>query len=77
MLRILAGSRGRIAFSFLSSTMLFSSSCWAISSPPEHIDDTFLHGMVHNAGHELCVKNPARMVINFSHRHLAVFYCLQ
>ena len=43
----------------------------------EHIDDTFLHGMVHDAGHELCIENPARVVIDFSHRHLAVFYGLQ
>ena len=44
--------------------------------PALHIDDAFLDGMIHNAGKELGIKNPARVVINIGHRHFAVLHCL-
>ena len=40
------------------------------------VDDAFLDGIVHDTGKKLCVKNSARMVIDLSHRHQAVLYCL-
>ena len=43
------------------------------SKPALDIDDAFLDGIVHHARKKLGVKNAARMVIDLSHRHLAVF----